>query len=104
MYTFDAYINTQSGKVIHMRGQRDGCKSHVESSKSFITLIVRSERTRHVCLSVCLSVSIRLGIFDSTSEVRDNAFAEWSLIVIPDCTGDSHLGNRSYTYDSGPSI
>jgi hypothetical protein len=46
-------------------------------------------------------LAFRLGMFDSTSEVRDNAFAEWSLIAIPDCTGDSHLGNRSYTYDTG---
>jgi len=46
-------------------------------------------------------LAFRLGIFDSTSEVRDNAFAEYSLVAIPDCTGDSHLGNRSYTYDAG---
>ena len=22
--------------------------------------------------------------------------------MIPDCTGDQHIGNRSYTYDAGP--
>ena len=30
-----------------------------------------------------------------------NYFAEWSAVVVPDCTGDLHLGNRSYSYDSG---
>ena len=30
-----------------------------------------------------------------------NAFWEWSAVVVPDCTGDLHVGNRSYTYDEG---
>ena len=45
--------------------------------------------------------AFRLGIFDSASTELDNPFTRWSLLVIPDCTGDQHIGNRSYTYDAG---
>jgi len=30
-----------------------------------------------------------------------NFFGTWSAIVVPDCTGDLHIGNHSYTYDEG---
>ena len=30
-----------------------------------------------------------------------NPFSKWSFVVIPDCTGDQHMGNRSFTYDAG---
>jgi len=30
-----------------------------------------------------------------------NFFGTWSAVVVPDCTGDLHIGNRSYTYDEG---
>lgn len=30
-----------------------------------------------------------------------NFFGKWSAVVVPDCTGDLHVGNRSYTYDRG---
>lgn len=30
-----------------------------------------------------------------------NLFGTWSAVVVPDCTGDLHVGNRSYTYDEG---
>lgn len=37
------------------------------------------------------------GIF---SEDRpDNPFATWTMIVVPYCTGDSHIGSRRVTYD-----
>jgi hypothetical protein len=32
-----------------------------------------------------------------------NFFGTWSAVVVPDCTGDLHLGNHSYTYDEGHS-
>jgi hypothetical protein len=28
-------------------------------------------------------------------------FKDWSVVMVPDCTGDLHVGNRSYTYDPG---
>mmetsp|Transcript_27991 Transcript_27991/g.90814 ORF Transcript_27991/g.90814 Transcript_27991/m.90814 type:complete len:637 (-) Transcript_27991:340-2250(-) len=31
----------------------------------------------------------------------DSQFADWSVVVVPDCTGDMHIGNRSITYDAG---
>lgn len=30
-----------------------------------------------------------------------SAFKDWSVVMVPDCTGDLHAGNRSYTYDAG---
>jgi len=30
-----------------------------------------------------------------------NFFGTWSAVVVPDCTGDLHTGNSSYTYDEG---
>ena len=30
-----------------------------------------------------------------------NFFGTWSAVVVPDCTGDLHVGNRSHTYDQG---
>ena len=32
---------------------------------------------------------------------ESNYFGTWSAVVVPDCTGDLHLGNHSYTYDEG---
>jgi len=34
---------------------------------------------------------------------ESNFFGKWSAVVVPDCTGDLHLGNHSYTYDEGHS-
>ena len=39
------------------------------------------------------------GILDPSEP--SNPFKDWSVVVIPDCTGDSHIGNRTYTYAPG---
>eukprot|EP00960_Hanusia_phi_P053124 761851-Hanusia_phi.AAC.2 len=28
-------------------------------------------------------------------------FSDWSVVIVPDCTGDMHIGNRTITYDAG---
>uniref|UniRef100_A0A6U5BHX2 LysM domain-containing protein n=1 Tax=Hemiselmis andersenii TaxID=464988 RepID=A0A6U5BHX2_HEMAN len=38
------------------------------------------------------------GIFQKEPAAVNNKFGDWALVVIPDCTGDLHMGNRSYTY------
>lgn len=38
------------------------------------------------------------GIFEKESAAVNNRFGDWALVVVPDCTGDLHMGNRSYTY------
>uniref|UniRef100_A0A7S0Z4P0 LysM domain-containing protein n=1 Tax=Hemiselmis tepida TaxID=464990 RepID=A0A7S0Z4P0_9CRYP len=49
------------------------------------------------------SDAFKSGIFrqqaeaDSTA-IGTNRFGDWALVVIPDCTGDLHMGNRTYTY------
>lgn len=36
------------------------------------------------------------GILDPSQP--SNPFKDWSVVVVPDCTGDSHAGNQSHTY------
>mmetsp|Transcript_27376 Transcript_27376/g.69059 ORF Transcript_27376/g.69059 Transcript_27376/m.69059 type:complete len:697 (+) Transcript_27376:40-2130(+) len=38
------------------------------------------------------------GIFEKEPAALENRFGDWALVVIPDCTGDLHMGNRSFTY------
>ena len=38
------------------------------------------------------------GIFEQESAAVNNKFGDYALVVVPDCTGDMHMGNRSYTY------
>jgi len=53
--------------------------------------------------------NLKTGILSSAPRTQDpltlswsgNAFADWSVVVIPDCTGDQGIGSRSYTYDAG---
>jgi hypothetical protein len=43
---------------------------------------------------------LKRGILDPDPD-SGNPFRDWSVVVIPDCTGDSHIGNRSHTYAPG---
>ena len=49
---------------------------------------------------LCVGLSLLLTLRRPASEDQ-NPFTKWSFVVIPDCTGDQHIGNRSYTYDAG---
>ncbi len=42
----------------------------------------------------------RSGVFDL--DYPDNPFADYSMLVVPYCTGDLHLGDRAATYTTGP--
>lgn len=39
------------------------------------------------------------GIF--SAERAENPFATWTMVVVPYCTGDAHIGSRRVTYDLG---
>eukprot|EP00291_Cryptomonas_curvata_P022851 CAMPEP_0172170794 /NCGR_PEP_ID=MMETSP1050-20130122/11500_1 /TAXON_ID=233186 /ORGANISM="Cryptomonas curvata, Strain CCAP979/52" /LENGTH=526 /DNA_ID=CAMNT_0012842085 /DNA_START=119 /DNA_END=1699 /DNA_ORIENTATION=- len=45
--------------------------------------------------------TLKRGIFDPVQS--GNPFKDWNVIVIPDCTGDLHIGNNSCTYGKNTS-
>jgi hypothetical protein len=55
------------------------------------------------CFSFFVWSSLLLTLRRLASEDQ-NPFSKWSFVVIPDCTGDQHIGNRSYTYDAGDGV